>query len=207
MIDASLQSFLAHLPSGDLWVFGYGSLMWNPEFRYLRKRPAHIFGYHRALCIDSTAHRGTLQQPGLVVGLAPGGSCQGMAFRVAERDLHGVLHMLWQREMCDGTYLARLVALRLGGERARALAFLVNCAHPYYAGSLPAPEIARRVVSCKGERGSNLDYLLNTVAHLEALGVHDRRLFDVITAVRALGLVPVREAEAAPIADDGLEKI
>ena len=129
-----------------------------------------------------------------------------MAFRVAERDLLDVLKLLWQREMCDGTYLARVIKLQLGAERARGLAFLVNCAHPYYAGALPAVVIARRIVSCRGERGTNLDYLLNTVARLEALGVHDRRLVDVLAAVRALGAGGARRASAS-LAAEWLEKV
>jgi cation transport protein ChaC len=207
VIDQRLREFLPRLPRRDLWIFGYGSLMWNPAFRFLEQRPARVYGYHRALCIDSTAHRGTLEQPGLVVGLAPGGSCRGMAFLVAERNTASILDALWEREMCDGTYLARIIAVRAGPRHVRALAFVVNRAHRFYAGSQPAGAIARRIASCAGERGSNIDYLMNTVAHLEALGVRDRRLSEVLDAVRMLAPVAAKEAASDLSSGEGLERV
>jgi cation transport protein ChaC len=207
VIDRRLRDVVPRLPGGDLWIFGYGSLMWNPGFRFVEQRPARVHGYHRALCIDSTAHRGTREQPGLVVGLAPGGSCRGMAFLVARRDIAPALDALWEREMCDGTYLARSIVACAAAQRVLALAFVVNRAHRFYAGSLPARDIARRIVACAGERGSNIDYLMNTVAHLEALGVRDKRLSEVLDAVRTLTPFAAEEAALVPSAEKGLESI
>jgi len=185
MNERELAHFLARLPAADFWVFGYGSLMWNPGFQFLRSRPVRIRGYHRALCIDSTAHRGTLERPGLVLGLAPGGTCRGMAFLVARRNAARCLRGLWEREMADGTYLARMLAIEVDGKRDCAVAFVVNRRHRFYAGALPLSEIARRVLACAGERGTNVDYLMNTFEHLRSLGVHDRRLAQIVATVRA----------------------
>src|SRR6266849_3851082 len=94
-----LEELSAHLPQGDLWVFGYGSLMWSPCFSYKRKAPGRAHGYHRALCILSTRYRGTRRRPGLVMGLCRGGSCWGMAFRIDAADVFRTLRRLWNREM------------------------------------------------------------------------------------------------------------
>ena len=182
----ALDRFSGQLPEGDLWVFGYGSLMWNPGFEYARKHPALLYGYHRALCIYSTRYRGTPEQPGLVMGLARGGSCYGMAFMVERRRVPQTLLALWHREMRNRTYHPRLVSVRADRQWIRALAFTVDPDHANYAGELSVEEIARRIARCHGQRGPNIDYFLNTVAHLEALGVRDRRLANVLTAVRAL---------------------
>jgi len=181
-----LGRFSVLLPEADLWVFGYGSLMWNPGFHYLRKHPALLYGYHRALCIYSTRHRGTPEEPGLVMGLARGGSCHGMAFLVERRRVAETLLALWHREMHGRTYHPRLVNVRVEAKPVKALAFVVDKEHKHYAGELAVEEIARRVVRCRGQRGPNIDYLLNTIAHLEDLGVRDRRLASVLSAVRAL---------------------
>jgi cation transport protein ChaC len=206
MIDLRLRALLPRLSSGDLWIFGYGSLMWNPGFRFREQRPARVHGYHRALCIDSTAHRGTLEQPGLVVGLAPGGSCRGTAFLVAARNVPSILDALWEREMCDGTYLARSIFIRAGRRRVLALAFVVNRAHRFYAGPLPADVVARRIVACAGERGTNIDYLMNTIAHLGALGVRDKHLSDVLDAVRMLAPCAAEDAASLASTEVGRKK-
>src|SRR5690349_23913001 len=126
-----LADFSAALPDGDFWVFGYGSLMWSPCFAYREKRVARVHGYHRALCILSTRYRGTHRKPGLVMGLCRGGSCWGMAFRVATPDVPRTLRRLWEREMQRRTYEPRLVAARLRtGRLVRALAFLAVPEHP-----------------------------------------------------------------------------
>ena len=182
----TLDRFAGRLPAGDLWIFGYGSLMWNPGFRYLRKHPARLFGVHRALCVRSTDHRGTAEQPGLVMGLARGGSCHGMAFLVPREHVAVTLAVLWRREMPNQIYHPRLLDVRIGARCVRALAFTVDRTHEHYAGNLPAEEIARRVVACRGQRGSNIEYVLNTVSHLRSLGVRDAHLVAVVSAVRAL---------------------
>src|SRR5436190_13457363 len=120
-----LADLMARRPAGELWVFGYGSLMWSPCFDYAEKRLAQAHGYHRALCILSTRYRGTHRKPGLVMGLCRGGSCWGMAFRVAPRDVPRCLSRLWHREMPRRVYEPRFVPVRVrGGRRVRALAFV-----------------------------------------------------------------------------------
>jgi len=128
---------------GDLWVFGYGSLMWDPGFPFRRWAPALIFGYHRALCIASNRWRGTPERPGLVLGLERGGACHGIAFRVAQRDVATVLDALWAREMRRPVYRARLVRTRLPDREVKALAFIVSahacrpCRGTYDRGDCP----------------------------------------------------------------------
>jgi len=186
MSKNALGRFSGQLPDGDLWVFGYGSLMWNPGFPYIAQQPAFLHGYHRALCIYSKAHRGTPRDPGLVLGLAPGGSCHGMAFQVARGRVAETLLALWQREMRSPTYRPRLVQVSIAKRSTRALAFVADTTHRHYAGKLDVAEIARRVVRSRGQRGPNIEYVLNTAAHLGKLGVSDRRLAEVLAAVCAL---------------------
>jgi cation transport protein ChaC len=201
----TLDRFAGRLPAGDLWIFGYGSLMWNPGFRYLRKHPARLFGLHRALCIHSTDHRGTAEQPGLVMGLARGGSCHGMAFLVPREQVAVTLAVLWRREMRNQTYHPRLLDVRIGSRCERALAFTVDRTHKHYAGNLPAEEIARRVVACRGQRGSNIEYVLNTVSHLRSLGVRDAHLTAVVGAVHALDVgMGKRKLESSALAEAAL---
>lgn len=191
------------IPAGDLWVFGYGSLMWNPGFPFRDRVPALVFGYHRALCIASHGHRGTPDHPGLVLGLDRGGACRGIAFRVARRDVNSTLQMLWAREMRRHGYQARLVRARLLDRQVRALAFIADLAHARYAGALTVEETARRIANCHGARGPNLDYLMRTINHLAELGVRDHNLLRVSDAVRALGTVHVarRGDKISPEAD------
>src|SRR2546429_9469021 len=109
-----LHEFTARLPRGDLWIFGYGSLMWSPGFSYKEKRLARVHGYHRALCILSTRYRGTHRKPGLVMGLCRGGSCWGMAFRIDARDAPRRLSRLWPRQMPPRAYQPRPVPATTG---------------------------------------------------------------------------------------------
>jgi len=182
-----LDQVCEHLPPGDLWVYGYGSLMWNPGFVHDRGMPGLVHGYHRALCVYSTRFRGTPEEPGLVMGLDRGGSCHGMAFRVPGARVTETLLELWHREMRNRTYHPRLLPVRLAEGIVHALAFVVDRSHPNYAGKMPLQEVARRIVRCRGQRGPNADYLFNTIAHPEALGVHDERLAAVARAVGQLG--------------------
>src|SRR5918993_489006 len=127
-----LEDFTASLPPGELWVFGYGSLMWSPCFSYREQRLARVHGYHRALCILSTRYRGTHSKPGLVMGLCPGGSCWGMAFRIDAPRLRRALARLWYREMSRRVYKPRLIPVRIRTRTVRALAFVADPAHPAY---------------------------------------------------------------------------
>jgi cation transport protein ChaC len=176
------------LPHGDLWVFGYGSLMWNPAFQYVRSTIAFLRGYHRSFCVYSTRYRGTPESPGLVLGLDRGGCCRGIGFLVADADVEPVLQNLWDREMTRLVYSPRIVQLDLGAEKVSALTFIADRAHESYAGRLDLPEMARTIADCSGARGPNADYLFNTLRHLDTVGIRERRLNDLRRAVQALQL-------------------
>ena len=179
----TLDQFKARLPAGEFWVFGYGSLMWSPCFAYAEKRAARVHGFHRALCILSTRYRGTDRKPGLVMGLCRGGSCWGMAFRVAARDVGRSLARLWYREMPRRVYTPRLVPVRLrNGRRVKALAFVADPGHPAYVRELDLHGRARLVAQGIGVRGPCVDYIRNTLDHMHDVGVRDPHLERVLDA-------------------------
>ena len=182
-----VAQLLPLLPPGDLWVFGYGSLMWSPGFRYRAKAPGFVFGYHRSLCIYSHRHRGTPDRPGLVMGLRRGGSCWGMAFRIPAASAPAALAKLWHREMRNRVYQPRLVQVRIGARHpVRAVAFVADPRHQQYACDLDLAQTARLVAQGSGQRGHNLEYLHRTIAHIHAIGVRDPHLERVLTVARAL---------------------
>ncbi|MBP2314781.1 gamma-glutamylcyclotransferase [Azospirillum soli] len=179
-------------PGAELWVFAYGSLMWNPGFPFLESRSALINGYHRRFCVSSHRYRGTPERPGLVLGLDRGGSCRGIVFRVAPDHVPATLDYLWEREMINRVYRPKLLPVRLrdGGVRdgdrtVTACTFVVDRRHGQYCGCLDEATMARRIAGCCGERGPNVEYLANTVAHLEELGIRDEQLFRLYAAVMA----------------------
>ncbi len=182
----SLDLVLPHVPRGDLWVFGYGSLMWAPEFRYVEQRKTQLHGYHRSLCIYSHRHRGTPEKPGLVMGLCPGGSCWGVAFRVHKTDIHRTLEVLWQREMVNAVYEPRFVQVRHGQRNMSAIAFVADARHRQFAGRLSLEHTARMVAQGCGKRGQNVDYLANTVAHMGELGIREGHLHAILAEARKL---------------------
>ena len=174
------------VPEGaELWVFGYSSLMWRPGFDFVEQAPAHLHGYHRSLCIYSFRHRGTPQRPGLVLGLDRGGSCHGMAFRVAADNVAGVTEYLWHREMISGVYQPIMTTIDIGGRTAQAAAFVANPRHRQYCAERDPAVMAELVLQGVGESGANPDYLFSTVAHLDELGLRDPVLHDLADLVRA----------------------
>jgi glutathione-specific gamma-glutamylcyclotransferase len=163
--------------SGDFWVFGYGSLMWNPGFEHEEAVKAQLFGYHRALCIHSKLYRGTPERTGLVMGLDKGGSCVGMAFRVAAGDEAAVTKYLFEREMMNYVYRdLRLSIHTSDGRKARALAFVADQKNEQFAGHLSAEAAAKIVVGARGTAGPNEEYVFNTLAHLREIGIRDHWL-------------------------------
>ena len=183
----NLEDFVERLPAGELWVFGYGSLMWSPCFAHRESKLAHVHGYHRALCILSTRYRGTHQKPGLVMGLCRGGSCWGMAFRIAPSEVRRTLRRLWRREMQRRVYQPRLVAARLrDGRTVRALAFLADPTHPAFVRELDLHGRARLVAQGIGQRGPCIDYIRNTLEHMQGVGVRDPHLERVMHAAITL---------------------
>lgn len=163
-----------------MWVFGYGSLMWKPGFPHGEARPAHIHGYHRALCVWSWVHRGTRARPGLVLGLDRGGSCVGVAHRVAAADRDAAVRYLYARELVTHVYVPVVRSIRI--ERvgiAAALTFVVDRGHDQYAGRLSAAHAARTIRNARGRSGPNPEYFANTLVHLEALGIGCPRLTEI----------------------------
>lgn len=171
-------------PHASLWIFGYGSLMWDPGFPYVRWAPALIHGYHRAMCISSSRWRGTPERPGLVLGLDRGGACRGIAFQVAADDAVFALRELWAREMRRRIYLPRLLRARLPDKTVQALAFVADPQHAEYSGHLTLEQTAERIANCCGARGPNLEYLVRTIEHLAELGVRDHYLSRLLDAAR-----------------------
>lgn len=178
-----IARFLEDAPAGDLWVFGYGSLMWSPGFRHAEQRAGLVRGYHRALCILSSRYRGTPEKPGLVMGLCRGGSCWGMAFRVPAARMRRVLGALWKREMLNKVYVPTLVPVTVGPKRRiRALAFVADTSHRQFVRELDLHGRARLVAQGIGQRGRCVDYIRNTLEHMLALGVSDPHLARVLEA-------------------------
>ena len=168
----------------DLWVFGYGSLMWQPGFPYRERRHALLRGYHRALCVLSHVHRGTPEQPGLVLGLDRGGSCHGVAFRVAAEDVEETIAYLRAREQVTGVYLERRVSVQLaGGGTVDALVYVVDRGHGQYAGPIAEAEVLRLVRQGRGVSGANPDYVRSTHEHLTEMGVVDPLLARLVQAL------------------------
>ena len=174
------------LPAGDLWVFGYGSLMWRPGFPHLEARLARLHGLHRALCVWSWHHRGTPERPGLVMGLDRGGSVIGRAYRIAAVERAAVLDYLYDREMVTPVYQPRRRRLWIAGSVQPTVVFVVDRSHPQYAGRLTPEHAARVIQAGRGASGANPDYLAAMVAHLDELGIHDPFLHRTQAALRAL---------------------
>ncbi len=182
---APTSKLLRPPPGEDFWVFGYGSLMWHPGFPHLEVRPAHLYGYHRHLCVFSHSYRGTTACPGLVLGLDRGGSCHGLAYRVPAAESEDVVAYLHEREMTTYAYYPRWLRLRTRKGPISAVAFVVDRGHKQYAGRLPLERVAEMIAQGAGNRGSCLQYLENTVHHLEALGLSDPTLKRLLRLVRA----------------------
>lgn len=170
----------------EVWIFGYGSLMWNPGFAYAEAQPALLHGYHRSFCVYSHRYRGTPDCPGLVLGLDRGGACRGIAFRVPAADVPVALHYLWEREMGNRTYHLKEVRVHLPSATVKARAFVVDRQHRNYAGRLSLDETARLILQGIGARGPCRQYLENTVCELRKLGLVDGPLHRLEAKVRAL---------------------
>ena len=159
-----------------LWVFGYGSLVWDPGFAFAERRIARLDGWHRSFCMRSIHHRGTVQAPGLVLALdrAAGAACDGVAFRIAADDEDAVLTYLRDRELISSAYLEERHPVTLaGGPAVTAVVFVINRDHPQYCGGLSLDEQAAIILRASGGRGTNRDYLWNTARHLADLGLAD----------------------------------
>ena len=183
---------------GDLWVFGYGSLMWRPGFDVLERVPAKLIGMHRALCVYSFVHRGTPEKPGLVMGLDRGGMCRGVAYRVAAAKREETIAYLREREQVTSVYLETMRRIALEDEtrrQVRALCYAVDRGHVQYAGRLSVDESVHYVRQGHGRSGNNRAYVIETVRALEALGYRETELH--LVAERLKG---VHESESSAVA-------
>ena len=166
----------------DLWVFGYGSLIWKPGFKHRAAYPARLFGYHRSLCVYSHVHRGTPERPGLVMGLDRGGSCQGVVFHVEAGQREAVLRYLREREQVTMVYQERMQRVHLlehsegVPQDVMAVTYCVDRTHGQYAGTMTREDQLEIVRGAEGQSGINPDYVIATSAALEKLGVHDATL-------------------------------
>lgn len=173
---------MARSPDEDapaLWVFGYGSLIWNPGFPVLVRRLATLPGYRRSFCMRSIHHRGTDAEPGLVLALdaQPGARCSGVAFGVAAADRSATLTTLRDRELVSSAYLERSLVVELDtGHTVNAVTYVIDPDHVQYCGGLPLEDQARIIARAMGGRGTNRDYLFKTAAHLRDLGLPDAEL-------------------------------
>ena len=184
MLERALQEWGGHQ---DLWIFGYGSLIWRPDFDYAERRPAKVHGWHRALKMWSRINRGTPECPGLVFGMLSGGSCRGMVFRIDKAHARQVMINLWQREMPTGVYDPRWLTCQTPQGPVSALAFTLSRKSPNHTGELPDHEYRRIFDEACGRYGTTRDYAQATYDELRKHGIHDRAL------ARLLALAPKQD--------------
>ncbi|HEX2251983.1 MAG TPA: gamma-glutamylcyclotransferase [Thermoanaerobaculia bacterium] len=197
--EIAVRDVLAQAPPGDVWLFGYGSLLWKPAFEYAESRMATVRGWHRSFCIRVARFRGTRDLPGLMMALDRGGQCQGMVFRIPADQAEASLKALFRRELVvkpPGTPPRWLTAQTKEGP-LRAIGFVVDRRSRFYSGGLAPEEVAEVVARAAGHWGSCAEYLHNTVSHLEACGIHDRNLW------RLQALVAARIAAATAPPEEG----
>ncbi|WP_415183393.1 gamma-glutamylcyclotransferase [Phaeovulum sp.] len=172
-----------------LWIFGYGSLIWNPGFQPAEALPARLIGWQRSFCMRSITYRGTDIAPGLVLALdsVPSSACAGLAFRAAPGSEDEVLAYLRARELISSAYLERNLPVMLNdGRQVNAITFVIDHQHPQYWAGLTPEDQAQIIARARGDRGPNVDYLFNTARHLHELGLPDPELDWLVTRVTAL---------------------
>ncbi|HSV51742.1 MAG TPA: gamma-glutamylcyclotransferase [Burkholderiaceae bacterium] len=177
MLEQALREWGGH---SDLWIFGYASLIWRPDFEFAEQRLAHVHGWHRALKMWSRINRGTPECPGLVFALLSGGSCQGVVFRIPRRDGHEVLATLWQREMVTAVYDPRWLHCRTPEGTVQALAFTLSRASPSYTGELSDAQYRQIFSDSCGKYGTTLDYAQQTLHSLHRHGIDDAALQQLL---------------------------
>jgi cation transport protein ChaC len=197
-VEASRRSTLAHHPADQpLWVFAYGSLMWNPAFHHDGDLVGQVYGYHRRFCLWTTLGRGSPDRPGLMLALDRGGSCKGMALRIAPECVEEETQVIWGREMITASYVPTWMTVHTGGGRVRAVGFVINRKTERYAGALGFEDTARAMARADcGHLGTCYEYLCSTVTHLEEVGIHDVGLTRLRRAVKDL-LAPEAPGAAA----------
>ena len=171
----------------DFWVFGYGSLMWKPGFPYEERQTALAYGYRRSLCVHSWVHRGSQQNPGLVLGLDRGGSAKGVAFRIDPSHKESVIAYLRERELVTLVYQEKIIEIRLqDGKRVDALTYVIDRNHIQYASHIDVEQAAQTVATAVGQSGPNHEYVSQTVAHMKELGIRDHWLEHVVARMNEI---------------------
>ncbi|WP_413204903.1 gamma-glutamylcyclotransferase [Rhodospirillum sp. A1_3_36] len=193
-MEASLTATLAARPrpdpdcpdGDDIWVFAYGSLIWNPAFHFQERRVGLVRGWHRRFCLSTVMGRGTPECPGLVLGLDRGGACKGIAYRVSAAQAREELLVVWRREMVTASYTPRWGKVDLGSRRVSAILFTINRADAHYAPGLDERTVAERMATAEGALGPAADYLFNTEEALRQEGILDVSLERVASHARRL---------------------
>ena len=187
--EAELESSLAGMfpagrPEGDIWLFGYGSLIWNPAFHFAERRIGTVRGLHRRFCLWSTMGRGTPERPGLMLALDRGGSCRGVAFRIDAGQAGEELRIVWRREMVSHAYIPRWVTVETQEGPVRAITFTINRQHERYIRRMDDREAASIIAAASGRIGRCAEYLENTVQHLHELKIADRYMERLLHLTR-----------------------
>ena len=178
---------LSTAPSGSVWLFAYGSIMWNPGFAYAESAPALLRGWHRAFCIYSYRYRGTPEKPGLVLGLDRGGSCRGVVFRLPDEQAETIIDQCDTRELVTGVYIRRQATVATSAGAVNCWTYVTDRKHKQYAGKLDEAEKARLIVQGVSPQGAtNMEYLENTMRHLADLGIDDPYLRRLWTRVETM---------------------
>jgi|TARA_B110000444_G_scaffold78234_1_gene73985 cation transport protein ChaC len=178
--ESLLSMFSDRKINQDVWIFGYGSLIWNPAIHFERKDIMTIYGFHRKFCLKTYLGRGNKEAPGLVLGLDHGGSCRGIAFKIPAKIAAHELEIIWRREMLSGSYIPRWLNGKINGISVKALGFVVNKQEDRYVGDLTDVETATLISKANGFLGTCADYLINTSEHLEDLGIPDKKLSHLV---------------------------
>lgn len=206
--EASLTEALArYAPGEDAWVFAYGSLMWNPVIEFAEQQPGQLEDWRRSFCFWMPMGRGTPELPGLMLALERGGSCEGIAYRLAPHQVRSELAIVWNREMLAGVYMPQWVPITLrDGRTVTAVTFVVDTSHCQYCGSdLTMERKVHHIAFAEGRRGACRDYLINTAVHARALGIHDPYLEELMEGVARLRgedlEAPAPSVEATKAAD------
>tara|TARA_Y100000588_G_scaffold393807_1_gene511241 strand:- start:2798 stop:3367 length:570 start_codon:yes stop_codon:yes gene_type:complete len=178
----------------DVWLFGYGSLIWNPAIEYLEKQPMLVCGFHRKFCLKTYLGRGSKNCPGLMLALDKGGSCKGLGYRISSKKAAKELEIIWSREMAMNSYIPRWLSARIGERKLKVLGFVVNRKLDRYVGKLEDQKTAEFIYRAEGFLGKCSEYLYNTAEQLEYHGLKDKYLYRIRDIVHKLELQNDREA-------------
>ena len=181
--DSLLSMFKNGIINQDVWLFGYGSLIWNPAIYFERKSIMTIYGFHRKFCLKTYLGRGSKEAPGLVLGLDYGGSCRGIAFKIPAKIASKELEIVWRREMVGGSYIPKWLTGKIGKTQVKALGFVVDRQQDRYTNKLSDHETATMISRAEGFLGSCSDYLIETSRHLENAGIPDKKLKQLVTLI------------------------